>query len=302
MQVKKYLAPTLGLLLVAALISGGWWLGLANEAMPVDTHVQATATTAPVSASPISQNALPIRATQFVPAATATPYPTTTPMQLAQSTQRPTRVARNVFVRCDNPYIWSLPVNDAQFQINTQFGIQPVGSVYYDGLVALKLITPLPTLIPSPTVLATETPDLADLTPTISATATITPGIFHPGLDLHTGEDAPIYAVANGTISLVSYNDVYGLYAILQVPGYQVLYGHLNEAFIEEGQQVNCGQRIGLSGATGVYQTGPHLHFEVRQNGVAIDPWPMLKRVARARLPNDLKAQMQAPIPAGKTK
>ncbi len=293
MLMKRNLTAALAVLLVAVLIFAGRRLASPSDGpMPSQGKVMTPTATPP-------QAMLGAIATPSVPAVTdspepPTPYPTTTPMQLAQSTARPTALARTAFVRCDNPNLWSLPVVDSQFQLNTTFGIQPVGSIYYEGLISRKLITPMPTVVPSPTVLATLTADPLNPTLAISATTTVTPGIFHPGIDLHTGEDAPIFAVANGTVSSVSYSDVYGLYVVLQVAGYQVLYGHLNETLVEEGQPVNCGQLIGQSGATGVYQNGPHLHFEVRQKGAAIDPLPILQRVARARLPADLKVQMQA--------
>lgn len=222
----------------------------------------------------------------------------------ATTTLRPTSAAnRYRRVRCDNPNYWSLPIADSQYGFSAGFGIQPVGSVYYEGLLERKLITPLPTFTPTATMppnttaTATATPTLtptANLSGTVevSFTATLTPGVMHPGVDIPLDEDTPIYAVANGQVSSVTYSDVYGLHVILDIKGYQILYGHLNENLVEEGQRVNCGQLIGRSGATGTYQTGPHLHFEVRQKGQAIDPMPLLQQTLRASLPSDLKAQI----------
>ncbi len=306
MPIKKYLPPTLALLVIVALVFGGWqlWSVSTAPAPSNDSTLRPTlAATEPAIAMPIRPTKTLAKSTNAARTVPPTLRPTTTPMLMPQTTPRPTTASRTAFIRCDNPSIWSLPVVDAQLQVNTTFGNQPVGSVYYEGLVALKLITPAIVIAPVPTVLATlttaETDDSFDYT--YGYDTTVKPGIFHPGLDLHTGENAPIFAVASGTVNKVSYSDVYGLYVILQVPGYQVLYGHLNETTVEEGQPVNCGQLIGQSGATGVYQTGPHLHFEVRQNGTPIDPLPILQRTAHARLPNDLKVQMQAYEAIGKT-
>jgi murein DD-endopeptidase MepM/ murein hydrolase activator NlpD len=57
-------------------------------------------------------------------------------------------------------------------------------------------------------------------------------------------------------------------------------YAHLSQFHVKEGQQVSQGQMIGLSGDTGKV-TGPHLHFELRRNGVLIDPTQFLSREYR---------------------
>jgi murein DD-endopeptidase MepM/ murein hydrolase activator NlpD len=57
--------------------------------------------------------------------------------------------------------------------------------------------------------------------------------------------------------------------------GYETYYAHLSAISVAVGQAVAGGTRIGLVGATGD-ATGPHLHFEVRHNGIPIDPVPLL--------------------------
>ena len=64
----------------------------------------------------------------------------------------------------------------------------------------------------------------------------------------------------------------YGLYVIVRHDaGYTTTYGHLSEILVEAGQAVVAGQAVGLSGDTG-HSTGPHLHFEIRRDGVPLDP------------------------------
>jgi len=57
--------------------------------------------------------------------------------------------------------------------------------------------------------------------------------------------------------------------------GYSTLYGHLSRIEVSEGQNVQSGDRIGAIGSTG-WSTGPHLHFELRIDGKAVDPTPYL--------------------------
>ena len=68
----------------------------------------------------------------------------------------------------------------------------------------------------------------------------------------------------------------YGLYVLVDHGGgLQTLYGHLSAASIEDGAQVQAGEEVGRVGSTGL-STGPHLHFEVRRDGRAVDPSPLL--------------------------
>jgi murein DD-endopeptidase MepM/ murein hydrolase activator NlpD len=58
--------------------------------------------------------------------------------------------------------------------------------------------------------------------------------------------------------------------------GYQTLYAHLDNFSVQSGSRVSAGQQIGAVGASGV-ATGPHLHFELLQQGQQLDPTPLLQ-------------------------
>lgn len=82
-----------------------------------------------------------------------------------------------------------------------------------------------------------------------------------------------IHAAQSGTVSLVQYDaDGYGYHVVIDHGNsLQTLYGHCSELLVSEGQQVKQGDLIALVGSTG-YSTGPHCHFEVRENGECVNP------------------------------
>lgn len=97
-------------------------------------------------------------------------------------------------------------------------------------------------------------------------------GEKHHGIDIAGNVGDPIFAAESGVASLVSYNNVYGNYIkINHGKGVETLYGHCDTLLIKEGEYVMKGQTIGKIGNTG-RSTGPHLHFEVRINGMADNP------------------------------
>ncbi len=96
---------------------------------------------------------------------------------------------------------------------------------------------------------------------------------FHKGLDLGTGtENIPTYAAEAGVVTFAGEAGSAGnLIIIDHGSGLVTKYMHHEEIYVEEGQEVEKGQQIGLSGTTG-YSTGNHLHFQVEENGRAVDP------------------------------
>ena len=102
----------------------------------------------------------------------------------------------------------------------------------------------------------------------------------HRGIDYGTPMRTPILASADGTIYTVESLTVgYGKYIIIRhAENYTTVYAHLSQILVKMNQSVHKGQIIGYSGTSG-NSTGPHLHFELRKNGYAIDPKPFMQSV-----------------------
>lgn len=100
---------------------------------------------------------------------------------------------------------------------------------------------------------------------------------YHPAIDNGAPQGTPIYAAAAGTvIDAKTQNYGFGIYCIIDVgDGMTVAYAHMSSRTCSMGQTVSKGEYIGAVGMTG-RSTGPHLHFEVRQGGRAIDPLSLL--------------------------
>ncbi len=102
---------------------------------------------------------------------------------------------------------------------------------------------------------------------------------FHAGQDIAAPMGTPIYAATAGTVAIVETPDQSGGYGnftcIDRGGGFATCYAHQSAVLVHVGQVVTQGQEIGLVGSTGA-STGPHLHFEVRINGVPVDPDPYL--------------------------
>lgn len=102
-------------------------------------------------------------------------------------------------------------------------------------------------------------------------------GGFHYGIDLADPEGTPIRAAAPGIAYPLPDYEVYGNHVLLQHPGgLATVYGHMVRMNVAWGQAVRAGEVIGWVGSTG-NSTGPHLHFEVRFAGIAVDPLPYLE-------------------------
>ncbi|MEG3181450.1 M23 family metallopeptidase [Sphingomonas sp. LT1P40] len=95
---------------------------------------------------------------------------------------------------------------------------------------------------------------------------------MHKGLDIAAGYGAPIRAANDGNVAFAGRNGGYGNFVRLNHSGGMGTgYGHMSRIAVSNGQRVARGQVIGYVGSTGI-STGPHLHYELYRNGVAINP------------------------------
>jgi murein DD-endopeptidase MepM/ murein hydrolase activator NlpD len=100
---------------------------------------------------------------------------------------------------------------------------------------------------------------------------------MHKGVDLPAPVGTPIHATADGVVSRADWFSSYGLYVSIEHGGnLETRYGHMSRLNVAAGQQVHKGDVIGYVGTTG-RSTGPHLHYEVRVAGEAVNPVPYMQ-------------------------
>lgn len=98
----------------------------------------------------------------------------------------------------------------------------------------------------------------------------------HSGIDLAAPTGTPVYATADGVVSKAEWYSSYGLYiSVEHGASLQTRYAHLSRLAVAAGDTVSKGDLIGYVGSTG-RSTGPHLHYEVRVDGVAVNPIPYM--------------------------
>jgi murein DD-endopeptidase MepM/ murein hydrolase activator NlpD len=99
----------------------------------------------------------------------------------------------------------------------------------------------------------------------------------HPGIDIAVAIGNLVRASGGATVRQAGQDPEYGLFVLLEHPEeYQTMYGHLSRILVTVGETVGAGQVVGLSGNSG-RSTAPHLHFEIRQRGLSLDPMTMVK-------------------------
>jgi len=99
---------------------------------------------------------------------------------------------------------------------------------------------------------------------------------FHAGIDFGVDYGSPIQAAADGVVIIAEWYGGYGNTVVIDHGnGITSLYGHASELYVREGQVVKAGEAIAAVGSTG-FSTGPHLHFEVREEGEPVDPFNYL--------------------------
>ena len=99
---------------------------------------------------------------------------------------------------------------------------------------------------------------------------------LHTGVDIAANEGSPIVAAYNGVIKDTGVGEKRGKYVLMMhSDGSETLYCHCSKVAVVEGEVIRSGEVIAFVGSTG-WSTGPHLHFEIRRNGKAIDPLTVL--------------------------
>ena len=102
---------------------------------------------------------------------------------------------------------------------------------------------------------------------------------FHPGVDVALPTGSSVVAAANGKVVFAGWDSRYGkLVQLAHSGGYETIYAHNSDLLgTSVGKVVLQGDEIAKSGSTGL-STGPHIHFEIRQEGKAVNPEPLLPR------------------------
>ena len=106
----------------------------------------------------------------------------------------------------------------------------------------------------------------------------------HSGIDIRSAQGSTLMAAASGYVARVKFDGTtaYSYIMIIHGDGYSTVYGHVSAVTVKEDQYVTQGQVIGRTGGAprtvgaGAFSTGPHLHFEIRKDGIPINPLPLL--------------------------
>ncbi|WP_458389591.1 M23 family metallopeptidase [Sphingomonas sp. F9_3S_D5_B_2] len=125
---------------------------------------------------------------------------------------------------------------------------------------------------------------------------------FHAGLDIGASWGSPIVAAGDGRIVSAGWAGGYGREVqIAHAGGMTSIYGHMSQIVAEPGSMVRAGQLIGYVGSSGL-STGPHVHFEVRQNGAPVNPLSVRfasVQIVDRGLATAVKARLQALLSTG---
>ena len=100
---------------------------------------------------------------------------------------------------------------------------------------------------------------------------------MHNGVDLKAHYEK-VFSMLPGRVVSIGQNKHSGKYAIIQTAGYSISYCHLSSVLVRDGQYVNAGEVVAVSGNTGM-STGPHLHLTIKKDGKVIDPTILLNYV-----------------------
>lgn len=104
----------------------------------------------------------------------------------------------------------------------------------------------------------------------------------HRAMDYAVPVGTPVASTLSGRVKKAGWDpDGYGKYLVVENERYQVYFAHLSEFKVDQGDVVQPGQILGRSGSTG-NSTGPHLHYEIREDDRAVDPRPLIESGPRA--------------------
>jgi hypothetical protein len=102
---------------------------------------------------------------------------------------------------------------------------------------------------------------------------------LHAGVDIAAEPGTPVRAPADGTVIFSGYKEGYGKVVVIDHGyGIQTVFGHNSKLFVTQGEHLKRGEKISEVGSTG-RSTGPHLHYEIRKNGIPINPLTFISRV-----------------------
>lgn len=128
--------------------------------------------------------------------------------------------------------------------------------------------------------------------------------MMHKGIDFKAKRNEVLYSVSFGVVKSAGNRGSFGNAVEIYYPdaGASALYAHLNSLKVKTGEIVDPGEPIGLAGSTG-RSTGPHLHFEMRSKGTAIDPEKFFAKAAviQGGLPKPIAEQQPADIQTNST-
>ena len=94
---------------------------------------------------------------------------------------------------------------------------------------------------------------------------------YHHGIDIGAGLGESVHAFKAGVVTKTGYDSIYGNCVSISHGDISTFYAHLSEITVSEGESILAGDVIGLVGSTGK-STGAHLHFEIKKEGVSVDP------------------------------
>lgn len=119
-------------------------------------------------------------------------------------------------------------------------------------------------------------------------------GHMHAGIDFSVEPMAPVVATAEGVVLDAGYKGAYGNCVVIKHRnGYETLYGHLAKLSVKPGDKVCRGERVGYVGNTG-RSTGPHLHYEVKRHGEALNPQQFVEFASLLNLVREDEEQRNA--------